>query len=105
MSVSEVVDYWVERTPYLDKNVARVDAEIYLRRPPGYGLGYTIGMLQMQNLLADRRIQLGGDFVLKDFHDEFMAAGRLPLSVIRWEVTGLGDEIEKLWTREPMPRR
>jgi hypothetical protein len=105
MSVSEVVDYWIERTPYLDKNVARVDAEIYLRRPPGYGLGYTIGMLQMQNLLADRRIQLGNDFVLKDFHDEFMAAGRLPLSVIRWEMTGLDDEIEKLWTREPMPSR
>lgn len=105
MSVSEVVDYWIERTPYLDENVARVDAEIYLRRPPGYGLGYTIGMLQMQNLLADRRIQLGDDFVLKDFHDEFMAAGRLPLSVIRWEMTGLDDEIKKLWTREAMPRR
>jgi len=105
MSVSEVVDYWMERTPYLDENVARVDAEIYLRRPPGYGLGYTIGMLQMQNLLADRRIQLGDDFVLKDFHDEFMAAGRLPLSVIRWEMTGLDDQIEKLWTREPIPRR
>jgi hypothetical protein len=104
-TVSEVVDYWIERTPYLDEDVARVDAEIYLRRPPGYGLGYTIGMLQMQHLLADRRIQLGEDFVLKDFHDELMAAGRLPLSVIRWEMTGLDDEIRDLWTREPMPRR
>ncbi len=105
MSVSEVVDYWIERTPYLDEDVARVDAEIYLRRPPGYGLGYTVGMLQMQNLLADARVQLGDDFVLKDFHDEFMAAGRLPLSLIRWEMTGLDDQVETLWTREPMPRR
>ena len=46
--------YWLERVPYLDEDVARVDAEIYLRRPPGYGLGYTVGMLQMQKLLADR---------------------------------------------------
>jgi uncharacterized protein (DUF885 family) len=103
MTVSEVVDYWMERTPYLDENVARVDAEIYLRRPPGYGLGYTIGMLQMQNLLADRRIQLGDEFVLKDFHDQLMAAGRLPLSVIRWEMTGHDDEIRRLWQWNPLP--
>jgi hypothetical protein len=100
MTVSEVVDWWMERTPWLDENVARVDAEIYLRRPPGYGLGYTVGMLQMQQLLADRKRQLGDDFDLKEFHDTFMAAGRLPLSLIRWEMTGLDDEVRKLWPRE-----
>jgi len=103
MTVSEVVDYWMERTPYLDENVARVDAEIYLRRPPGYGLGYTIGMLQMQKLLGDRKMQLRDAFVLEEFHDEFMATGRLPMSLIRWEMTGLDDEIRPLWTREPLP--
>ncbi|MDJ0939815.1 MAG: DUF885 family protein [Woeseiaceae bacterium] len=103
MTVNEVVDYWMERTPYLDIDVARVDAEIYLRRPPGYGLGYTVGMLQMQQLLGDRKMQLGDDFVLQDFHDQFMAAGRLPMSVIRWEMTGLDDEVRDLWKREPLP--
>lgn len=103
MTVSEVVDYWIERTPFLDENVARVDAEIYLRRPPGYGLGYTIGMLQMQQLLGDRKMQLGDDFVLKDFHDEFMSLGRLPLSLIRWEMTGMDDEIRHFWKRDPLP--
>jgi hypothetical protein len=105
MTVSEVVDYWIERTPFLDENVARVDAEIYLRRPPGYGLGYTIGMLQMQKLLADRKMQLGDDFVLRDFHDTFMATGRLPMSLVRWEMTGLDDEIRSLWSRQPLPGR
>ncbi len=103
MTVSEVVDYWMERTPYLDEDVARVDAEIYLRRPPGYGLGYTTGMLQMQKLLADRKMQLGDDFNLKEFHDTFMATGRLPMTLIRWEMTGLDDEIEELWSRQPLP--
>jgi uncharacterized protein (DUF885 family) len=83
--------------------VARVDAEIYLRRPPGYGLGYTIGMLQMQSLLAARKWQLGDDFNLKEFHDEFMAAGRLPISLIRWEITGLDDQVRDLWSRQPIP--
>ena len=100
MSVSEVVTWWMERTPWLDEDVARVDAEIYLRRPPGYGLGYTVGMLQVQRLLSDRRQQLGDGFVLKDFHDQFMATGRLPVSLIRWEMTGLDDEVREFWKRE-----
>lgn len=104
MTVDEVVDFWMERTPYLDPDVARVDAEIYLRRPPGYGLGYTIGMLQMQQLLADRKMQLGDDFVLKEFHDTFMGTGRLPMSLIRWEMTGHDDEVRALWSREPLPK-
>ena len=105
MTVGEAVEYWMERTPYLDENVARVDAEIYLRRPPGYGLGYTIGMLQMQQLVGDRKMQLGDDFVLKDFHDAFMRAGRLPLSLLRWEMTGLDDEVRHFWKRDPLPVR
>ena len=100
ITVSEVVAWWLERVPYLDEDVARVDAEIYLRRPPGYGLGYTIGTLQMQKLLADRKRQLGDDFVLRDFHDAFMATGRLPISLIRWELTGLTDEVETMWPRQ-----
>jgi hypothetical protein len=103
MTVSEVVDWWMARVPWLDEDVARVDAEIYLRRPPGYGLGYTVGMLQMQRLLADRKRQLGDDFDLKEFHDTFMATGRLPMSLIRWEMTGLDDEVRLLWPRERLP--
>ena len=98
-----MVDYWLERVPYLDENVARVDAEIYLRRPPGYGIGYTIGTLQMQRLLADRKRQLGDDFELQAFHDDFMAAGRLPLSLVPWDMTGLDDEVSNFWHRDPMP--
>jgi hypothetical protein len=103
MKVGDVVNFWMKSTPFLDANVARTDAEIYLRRPPGYGLGYTIGMLQMQALLADVKRQQGDAFVLRDFHDRFMAAGRLPLALIRWEMTGLDDEVRTFWKREPMP--
>lgn len=103
MSVQDVVDYWLARVPYLDKNVARVDAEIYLRRPPGYGIGYAVGKWQMERLLADRKRQLGEDFELKAFHDYTMTAGRLPLSLVRWDLTGLDDEVNRLWEREPLP--
>lgn len=104
MTISEVVDMWREQTPYLDPNVARVDAEIYLRRPPGYGLGYMTGMIQMQKLLADRKRQLGDDFNLEEFHDTIMDTGRIPMTLVRWEMTGLDDEVQQFWAREPLPQ-
>jgi uncharacterized protein (DUF885 family) len=105
MKVEDVVSYWMRYTPFLDVNVARVDAEIYLRRPPGYGLGYMIGMVQMQQLLADVKQQQGERFVLREFHDRFLAAGRLPLALVRYEMTGDDAEVRLLWQREPMPLR
>lgn len=99
MSTKEVAEYWKKWTPYLDDDVARVDAEIYLRRPPGYGLGYTIGSFQVYKLLGERRHQLGDKFVLKDFHDQFMAAGGLPVALIRYEMTGYDDEVSRFWDR------
>ena len=90
-------------TPWLDENVARVDAEIYLRRPPGYGLAYTIGKLQMDALLAEQSRRLGPAFVLRDFHDNFLAAGRLPIALIRYEMTGEADQVEQFWETPPIP--
>lgn len=102
VSIPEVIRFWRSRTPWLDADVARVDAEIYLRRPPGYGLGYTVGSFQMLKLLADRRRQLGDDFVLGAFHDRVMAAGAIPVALIRYEITGLDDEVRQFWKHQPL---
>jgi len=101
-SVAQSTQYMLEHVPLLDENVSRVDAEIYIRRHPGYGIGYTIGKIQVEKLLADRSRQLGNDFVLKDFHDNFHIYGRIPVSLIRYEMTGYDDEINDFWRWEPM---
>jgi len=83
------------RTPYWmgpNDSIARFDLELYLRQP-GYGIGYYIGKVQLEQLLADRANQLGRDFDLKKFHDEFLAAGLIPISLIRWEMTGKDDQV------------
>lgn len=103
MTVEQAVGYMRDRTPFLDADVARVDAEIYLRRPPGYGIGYTVGYLQMRKLLADRRWQLGEQFDIRQFHDDFLSRGRLPLALLRWEITGLDDEVRQFWNWQPIP--
>jgi len=102
MSTREVMDYWMQNTPGLDANVARVDAEIYLRRPPGYGIGYTIGHLQLQQLLADVRWQRGEQFVLGEFHDRLLQYGWMPLALIRHAMTGADDEISVLLPHTPV---
>lgn len=86
------------RTPYWmgpNDSIARFDLELYLRQP-GYGIGYYIGKVQLEQLLAERANQLGRDFDLKKFHDEFLAAGVIPISLIRWEMTGKADQIETM---------
>jgi uncharacterized protein (DUF885 family) len=105
MTEAEAMKYMMDHLPWFDENVARVDAEIFLRRPPGYGVGYSIGALQMRDLLVQARIQQGTGFRLKEFHDDFMARGRLPISLLRWEMTGLDDEVSAFWDREPIPGR
>lgn len=102
MTVNDTMKFWKEWTPYLDDDVARVDAAIYLRRPPGYGMSYTIGMFQLQKLLVDRQRQLGDKFVLKDFHDYLMNTGRLPVSLLRYDLTGYDDEIRHFWKHQPL---
>lgn len=101
--VKEIVEEWRQMTPWLDENVARVDAEIYLRRPPGYGIGYTVGMIEMQKLLADVRFAEGDKFELKRFHDRVMTIGRIPMSLIRYDMTGRDDEVKHFWRMDPLP--
>jgi len=101
-TIDQAVKYMVEKVPYMDPDVARVDAEIYLKRPT-YGLSYQMGKMEMLKLLGDRQHQLGDKFNLREFHDQFLAAGTIPISLIRWEITGLDDEAKQFWAMEPKP--
>lgn len=102
MNVDQTMKLWKDWTPYLDDNVARTDAAIYLRRPPGYGMTYTVGMAQLQKLMVDRKRQLGDAFSIKDYHDYLMNTGRLPVSLLRYDLTGYDDEIVKFWAHTPL---
>ena len=63
----------------------------------GHHMAMVAGKVQFMKLVRDRAQQLGDDFNLKEFMDEFFAAGMIPMSLTRWEMTGYDDEIKKLW--------
>jgi hypothetical protein len=76
----------------VDGDLAWGEQQNYLEQP-GYGTSYLTGKAQIERLLADRARQLGEKFTVKRFVDELNGAGMIPVSLIRWEVTGLDDEV------------
>jgi uncharacterized protein (DUF885 family) len=73
--------------------ISRPSAEAEVRRycvAPGYQLCYAVGRRELLRLRADYRARAGSAFTLRRFHDEVLAYGGLPVSLMRWGM-GLGD--------------
>ena len=96
----EAFKYVVDNTPEgwvpADSPVLWGDLDLYLRQPC-YGVSYLIGSVQLQQLIAHVSARRGDKFGLKAFLDEFIQSGWIPISLIRWEMTGLDDQVKKLW--------
>ena len=94
-TLQQAIDHMVREVPLMEPDLARYDLAIYLRRPT-YGMNYVIGKVQLERLLSERARQLGDKFDLGRFHDEFLAAGPIPISLIQWEMTGSDEPIRGL---------
>ena len=92
---SEFASEWVPRgwLP-ADGNTIQGEEHFYLTQP-GYGTSYLIGKIEIEQLLAERAIQLGNEFSLKRFMDEFATVGVIPVSMVRWQLTGHAYEIDR----------
>lgn len=86
---------YLERTVPMDRGTARHEAAFFATGP-GQAITYQIGKLQVLKFLADSRLHLGERFDLRSFHDFLWLNGNVPISLQRWELLGLRDEIELL---------
>jgi uncharacterized protein (DUF885 family) len=94
-ALQEALQALTSRTPYWmapDDDTAIYDLALYLRQP-GLGINYYFGKLQIEQLLAELGHEQGRDFDLQQFHDRFLASGLIPISLIRWEMTGRDDQV------------
>ena len=66
-------------------------------RAPGYEVAYRLGRAQLDKILADLARLWGDELALPDFVDAVLESGVIPLALVHWEVTGLTDEVDKLW--------
>jgi hypothetical protein len=98
-SMKEARDFHVKWTPRgwmrADLDLVGFEQQLYLRQP-GYGTSYVTGKYLMERLLAERSRQVKGPYLLKDFFGEVDAVGVIPVSLIRWQLTGKDDEIKAL---------
>ena len=70
-----------------DLDLLGFEQQLYLRQP-GYGASYVTGKALIDELIRDRARQLGDGFTLRGFFDEVNGAGMMPVSLIRWQLTG-----------------
>ncbi len=70
-----------------DLDLLGFEQQLYLRQP-GYGTSYVTGKHLLEDLMRVRADQLGKGFTVKRFFDEVNGAGMIPVSLIRWQLTG-----------------
>src|SRR5215510_2369180 len=71
----------------LEGNLVRGEQHLYLQQP-GYGISYVVGKVESEKAMQAVQRKRGNAFVFREFMDAFLAAGQIPISLVRWEVTG-----------------
>ena len=66
--------------------LVRGEQHLYLQQP-GYGISYVIGKVEAEKTLQAVHRKRADRFVFREFMDTFLAAGQIPISLVRWEVT------------------
>jgi hypothetical protein len=93
-TISQAADY-LARTVPMDRKTAESEAADFATAP-GLAIAYETGKLQIQRLLADRRLQQSEKFNLREFHDFVWRNGNVPFSLQRWELLNLDDDVKRI---------
>ena len=76
-----------------DEGMVWFEMQSNLRNPGGFHSNVVTGKAYFMKLFRERAQELGDEFVIKDFVDDFLAAGVIPMALIRWEMTGNSDDV------------
>jgi len=94
-TMEEAVEFagrWTPRGWLPDADLVRFEQQLYLRQP-GYGTSYVTGKIQLEELISEVALERGDAFTLGSFFDDYFAAGVIPHTLVRWEMTGHKDPI------------
>lgn len=89
MSPSAALVYLIDKIP-LDQAEAAAEIRRYCGAPT-YQLCYAVGRREILSLRDDYQRRAGSGFTLRQFHDDLLGYGGLPISLARW---GMGLEQE-----------
>ena len=75
--------------------LVRFEQFLYLQQP-AYGTSYIMGKIDVERLIAERARQQGDAFQMQAFMEEFNAAGLIPASLVRWQLTKNAPDVIKM---------
>ncbi len=81
-----------------EKDLLLFEQHLYARQP-GYGTSYIVGKYLLEDAMAEYirlKEEEGEEFVLKNFFDELNSIGNIPISLGRYQMTGLIDPLYRL---------
>lgn len=76
-----------------DEPVVWFEMKSNIGNPGGFHSNVVTGKAYFMKIFRERAQELDQEFVLKDFIDEFLSTGIMPMPLIRWEMTGNSDDI------------
>lgn len=79
-----------------DEGMVWFEMQSNLRNPGGFHSNVVTGKAYFMKLFRDYAVKKGDKFVLKEFIDEFLSYGIIPMPLIRWQMIGDDSEIRKL---------
>lgn len=82
MTPEEAVEFMLARLP-IDRREVEAEVRRYCAYP-GYQLCYAVGRREIRDLRKAYSVRAGGSFSLRQFHDELLSYGGLPVSLSRW---------------------
>lgn len=83
----EAISYLAENTPNsLGDSTRAIERYIAM---PGQATAYLIGKLKIMEMREKARVALGEDFDIRDFHDEVLKDGPVPLSILEKKIDAM----------------
>ena len=76
-----------------DERMVWFEMQSNQRNPGGFHSNVVTGKAYFMKLFREQAQALGDNFVIRDFVDEFLSSGTIPMSLIRWEMTGNSDDV------------
>jgi len=76
-----------------DEPVVWFEMKSNIGNPGGFHSNVVTGKAYFMKIFRECAQELDQEFVLKDFIDEFLSCGVIPMPLIRWEMTGNSDDI------------